>query len=373
MTTPRRAQLDLDPSAEPEVHAVAHRASEADEVADGAGLFEVDAPQEHRWARRTAAAAVLTICGVMTTALGLQMGDDRGTAQSAISVVPTTQPVALSRAGQRSLIDPSVATPSASGTPTASTSASPRPSSAPSTVRPSTPATPAAAPSRTPSPKASASAKPTVDATSVGRPAGVRWTTSAVNVRKAPDVDALKIDTTPADAKVTITSRTSGAWQQVTVDGRTGWVRSDYLTSTKPKPAASVSATSTKSTRPVGSTSTSGSACSSSAVERGLSSNAIAVHRAVCGRFPAVTSFGDVRASADEHGSGHALDCMISGSAGWELANWARAHASELGITEVIYSQRIWTTQRSGEGFRSMSDRGGATANHYDHVHITVR
>ena len=91
MTTPRRAQLDLDPSAEPEVHAVAHRASEADEVADGAGLFEVDAPQEHRWARRTAAAAVLTICGVMTTALGLQMGDDRGTAQSAISVVPTTQ------------------------------------------------------------------------------------------------------------------------------------------------------------------------------------------------------------------------------------------------------------------------------------------
>ena len=28
--------------------------------------------------------------------------------------------------------------------------------------------------------------------------------------------------------------------------------------------------------------------------------------------------------------------------------------------------------QRSGEGWRGMSDRGNATANHFDHVHISV-
>jgi hypothetical protein len=64
---------------------------------------------------------------------------------------------------------------------------------------------------------------------------------------------------------------------------------------------------------------------------------------------------------------------MISNSTvGWQIANWVRANASRLGVSEVIYSQSIWTVQRSSEGWRSMSDRGSATANHYDHVHITV-
>jgi len=64
---------------------------------------------------------------------------------------------------------------------------------------------------------------------------------------------------------------------------------------------------------------------------------------------------------------------MISNSTvGWQIASYVRSNASRLGVSEVIYSQRIWTVQRSSEGWRSMSDRGSATANHYDHVHVTV-
>ena len=64
---------------------------------------------------------------------------------------------------------------------------------------------------------------------------------------------------------------------------------------------------------------------------------------------------------------------MISNSTvGWQLANWVRANAKRLGVSEVIYSQKIWTVQRGSEGWRSMSDRGSATANHYDHVHVSV-
>ena len=55
------------------------------------------------------------------------------------------------------------------------------------------------------------------------------------------------------------------------------------------------------------------------------------------------------------------------------MADYVRANASRLGVTEVIYAQRIWTTQRAGDGWRGMSNRGSATANHYDHVHVTVR
>jgi hypothetical protein len=38
----------------------------------------------------------------------------------------------------------------------------------------------------------------------------------------------------------------------------------------------------------------------------------------------------------------------------------------------VIWSQHIWTVQRSSEGWRAMPDRGSTTANHYDHVHVSV-
>ena len=63
---------------------------------------------------------------------------------------------------------------------------------------------------------------------------------------------------------------------------------------------------------------------------------------------------------------------MISGEAGWAVANWVRAHAGELGVSEVLYSQRIWSRLRAGEGWRPFSDRGSSTANHYDHVHVSV-
>jgi hypothetical protein len=42
------------------------------------------------------------------------------------------------------------------------------------------------------------------------------------------------------------------------------------------------------------------------------------------------------------------------------------------GVSYVIYSQRIWSVDRAGEGWRYMSDRGSSTANHYDHVHVTT-
>jgi hypothetical protein len=98
------------------------------------------------------------------------------------------------------------------------------------------------------------------------------------------------------------------------------------------------------------------------------------VHRAICARYPQVKSFGGRRAGSDGfHSSGRALDSMISDSTvGWQIAKWVRANAKRLGASEVIYSQHIWTVQRSSDGWRSMSDRGSRTANHYDHVHVSV-
>ncbi|MEU6751673.1 lytic transglycosylase domain-containing protein [Spirillospora sp. NPDC046719] len=85
-------------------------------------------------------------------------------------------------------------------------------------------------------------------------------------------------------------------------------------------------------------------------------------------------------AGGGEHPLGRACDFMISSGSpkpdevklGYDIANWAKANAKRLGIDYIIYRQHIWNPARAKEGWRQMEDRGGLTANHYDHVHISV-
>lgn len=82
-----------------------------------------------------------------------------------------------------------------------------------------------------------------------------------------------------------------------------------------------------------------------------------------------------------EHPLGRACDFMLSSAGavpsssqverGYDIAEWAVSNAERLGIMYVIYRQRIWDI-RCGCGWEPMEDRGGATANHVDHVHISV-
>jgi hypothetical protein len=110
-----------------------------------------------------------------------------------------------------------------------------------------------------------------------------------------------------------------------------------------------------------------------SSVESGLTAHAVAVYRAVCAAFPAVSSWGGRTGSGGEHSMGLALDIMCpTSSLGDAISAWVREHAHVLGVSQVIWSQHIWTVQRGGEGWRAMPDRGSTTANHYDHVHVTV-
>ena len=187
---------------------------------------------------------------------------------------------------------------------------------------------------------------------------GSRYTTSAVKLRKSPSKDAKSVDIVDEAKKIKVTKTVRKGYRLVVVDGKGRWVTDDYLSKKKPSGSAGIS----------------NAPCSkSSGIESGLVANGVKVYRAICAAFPEVTSFGGRRGSNDFHGSGQAVDNMISdSSAGWRLANWLRANASKLGVSEVIYSQKIWTVQRSGEGWRGMSDRGSSTANHYDHVHVSV-
>lgn len=73
------------------------------------------------------------------------------------------------------------------------------------------------------------------------------------------------------------------------------------------------------------------------------------------------------RAGMSDHPSGHAVDFMVDRATGDRLAACALRNRAALGITYVIWRQRI----NFGKGWQSMEDRGSVTANHYDHVHVS--
>jgi hypothetical protein len=73
------------------------------------------------------------------------------------------------------------------------------------------------------------------------------------------------------------------------------------------------------------------------------------------------------RSNASDHPRGRALDFMVDRATGDRLAACALRNRETLGVSYVIWRQRIDT----GDGFRAMPDRGSPTANHFDHVHVS--
>jgi hypothetical protein len=194
-----------------------------------------------------------------------------------------------------------------------------------------------------------------------------KYATTGLNVRTEPSNGASVVAVVRTGTRLAVTKTITNGFRYVSYHSKGRWVKNKYLSDTKPK------STSTSSSTGSGG-GISGAPCpGGSSVESGLTPDAIRVHRALCHRYPQFTSFLGRRSSSGYHGEGRALDCMISDSSvGWDAARWLRANAKSLGVMEVIYQQQIWTVQRSSDGWRSMSDLGSPTANHMDHVHVSV-
>ena len=97
-----------------------------------------------------------------------------------------------------------------------------------------------------------------------------------------------------------------------------------------------------------------------------------------------ITNFSLSRAGDDDgtghgHNSGMAVDFMVySDSAkGDQLAEYLTKHMDELGIYYIIWKQRFYMPQQNIYGpantWNIMPNRGGVTANHYDHVHVSFK
>jgi len=108
----------------------------------------------------------------------------------------------------------------------------------------------------------------------------------------------------------------------------------------------------------------------------GLRGGAVKTYEAVMSRFSGINEVGGYRASSlSNHQLGLAIDFMLTpgeeSSLGWSIAKYLAANASALNIDHIIFEQHIWTP--SSPTWRLMEDRGGITANHFDHVHVSMK
>jgi hypothetical protein len=98
------------------------------------------------------------------------------------------------------------------------------------------------------------------------------------------------------------------------------------------------------------------------------------------GFAPGGVTSGHMEGSA--HYEGRAIDVFVrpvsdrNTRRGWTMAHWAVAHAEELQLATVIFSDHIWTARSPAHDWRPYTPPEGPTRNavlrHLDHVHLDV-
>jgi hypothetical protein len=191
---------------------------------------------------------------------------------------------------------------------------------------------------------------------------GRLWTTVDLDLRATPDETARVLGEAKALTRMRVTGERAGGFAQVILRQKghrtVAWVSADYLVAKKPTDPAQLGL--------------SNAPCPDGSVEHGLTAGAVHLYRSVCHAFPAITQYGGWDAHG-EHSSGKALDIMTRDvQLGNAIAAFLQAHSAQLNIFDILWQHRIWTTQRAADGWRTFADRGSATANHMDHVHVSV-
>ena len=132
--------------------------------------------------------------------------------------------------------------------------------------------------------------------------------------------------------------------------------------------------TATPEVQPVASTPTTGNVLPT---DPNLKPQAEAFRQEIAAKF-GITNIGGYReGDPEDHGQGLAVDVMVptSSELGDQVAQYAIDNMDRAGISYIIWKQQFYMPVNNIYGpantWNQMPDRGGDTANHYDHVHIS--
>ena len=137
---------------------------------------------------------------------------------------------------------------------------------------------------------------------------------------------------------------------------------------------AAVETTAAPEVQPVASTPASGNTIPT---DPHLQPQAEAFRQEIAAKF-GITNIGGYReGDPEDHGKGLAVDVMVptNSELGDQVAQYAIDNMDRAGISYVIWKQQFYMPVDNIYGpantWNQMPDRGGDTANHYDHVHIS--
>lgn len=174
-----------------------------------------------------------------------------------------------------------------------------------------------------------------------------------VNVRQKSDAESTKLATLAHGTVLQMTGPKVNKYTQIIFNGGLGWVATEYLSITKPAET-------------LGSTS----------LDK-LNAYGKAAVLVVRDRYPEIRTIHGWRSSSaysSDHPNGRAIDIMIPSyksnkALGDKIAQYFIDNHKALHVKYVIWRQRNYTITRGR--WVHMPDRGGDTANHYDHVHVS--
>ena len=141
-----------------------------------------------------------------------------------------------------------------------------------------------------------------------------------------------------------------------------------------PAQPAAVETAAAPEVQPVASTPTTGNAIPT---DPNLQPQAEAFRQEIAAKF-GITNIGGYReGDPDDHGKGLAVDVMVptNSELGDQVAQYAIDNMDRAGISYIIWKQQFYMPVNNIYGpantWNQMPDRGGDTANHNDHVHIS--
>lgn len=141
-----------------------------------------------------------------------------------------------------------------------------------------------------------------------------------------------------------------------------------------PAQTAAVETAAAPEVQPVASTPASGNTIPT---DSNLQPQAEAFRQEIAAKF-GITNIGGYReGDPDDHGQGLAVDVMVptSSQLGDQVAQYAIDNMDRAGISYIIWKQQFYMPVNNIYGpantWNQMPDRGGDTANHNDHVHIS--
>lgn len=146
---------------------------------------------------------------------------------------------------------------------------------------------------------------------------------------------------------------------------------------TTPAPATQPAATETAAAPEVQAVASTPASGNTIPTDPHLQKQAEAFRQEIAAKF-GITNIGGYReGDPDDHGKGLAVDVMVptSSQLGDQVAQYAIDNMDRAGISYVIWKQQFYMPVDNIYGpantWNQMPDRGGDTANHYDHVHIS--